>query len=231
MRMAGGGLESSVPWKSALFFVRLEPEWQVLYTAKNKPVLIRRAWGRGEIVIATDSYLISNEALRNDRRPALLDVLTGPPGRLLFDETHLGTEEEEDVMFLAKKFHLEGYLFGMFVVLLLYLWRNSVPLVPPRASGDAGLLGGTVSGKDSRSGLVNLLRRHIAPPDLLKTSLAEWKRNVTPARPYLQGKMAEMEAIVAPPENNRGAKIVESYHQLREINNPRRAKETYATKS
>jgi hypothetical protein len=231
LRSADGNLESSVPWKSALYFVRLEPDWQRLYDAKFKPVLIQRAWGKGEIIVATDSYLISNEALRNNRCPELLGLLAGPPGRLLFDETHLGTQEQEGVMFLANKFRLEGYLYGMLGVVLLFLWRNSVPLVPPRASGGHALLGGTVSGKDSRSGLVNLLRRNIAGVDILKTSFAEWKRNVTPGRRHLQGKMSEMESILSAAETSRADKMIQSYHQLREINTPSRAKGNYATKS
>jgi hypothetical protein len=231
LRSAVGNLESSVPWKSALYFVRLEPDWENLYDAKAKPVLVRRAWGKGEIIVATDSYFVSNEGLRNDRRPALLSLLTGPPGHLLFDETHLGTEEDEGVMFLAKKFRLEGYLYGILGVVLLVLWRNSVPLVPPRVAGDEALLGRTVSGKDSRSGLVNLLRRNIAPADILKASFGEWKRHVTPGRRHLEGKMAEMESILLTAETRRGDGILPSYHQLREVNAPGRTKGTYATKS
>jgi hypothetical protein len=223
-----GNVEPSVPWKSALYFVRLEPEWQRLYSAKYNPVLIRRKWGNGEIILATDSYFISNEALRNNRRPALLGLLTGPPGGLLFDEAHLGTEEQEGVMFLAEKFRLEGYLYGMLAVVLLFLWRNSVPLVPPRPASDHAHLGGAVSGKDSRSGLVNLLRRNIAAADILKTSFTEWRRNVTPDRQHLHGKMAEMEAVLT---SNHAETIVDSYHQLRKINTPSHAKGNYAAKS
>ncbi len=229
--MVDTNLELNVPWKSALYFVRIEPEWEKLYDAKAEPVLIRRTWGKGEIIAATDSYLISNEALRNNRRPALLALLTGPPGRLFFDETHLGTQEQEGVMFLAEKFRLEGYLYGMLGVTLLFLWRNSTPLVPPRTSIGHALLGGTVSGKDSRSGFVNLLRRNIAPRNILKTSLAEWKRNVTPARRHLHGKMSAMESILSATETNRADTILQSYHQLREINTPSRSKGNYATKS
>jgi len=47
-----------------------------------------------------------------------------------FDEVHLGTQEQEGVMALAQKFRLEGYLYGMLGVVVLFLWRNSVPLVP-----------------------------------------------------------------------------------------------------
>lgn len=230
-RSSANGLESSVPWKSALYFVRLEPDWTTLYDAKSKPVVVWRKWGKGEIILATDSYFVSNEALRKDRRPVLLQLLAGPPGRVLFDETHLGTEEQEGVMFLLEKFRLEGYLFGLLGVLALFLWRNSLPLVPPHALGRPAVLGGTVSGKDSRSGLVNLLRRNIPFTDILKTSLAEWKRTVTPAQRHLQGRAAAMEAALASTEAKRAGDIVQLYHHLREINNPPRAPQTYATKS
>jgi hypothetical protein len=229
-RTTGPGIEETVPWKSALYFVRLDPGWETLYLAKGKPVLIRRAWGQGEIIVATDSYLVSNEALRNERCPALLGFLAGPGGHLLFDETHLGTQEQEGVMVLMKKFRLEGYLWGLLAVVLLFLWRNSAPLVPPRPAGGQAALGGIVSGKDSRSGLVNLLRRNIPPAELLQTSFGEWKRGVTPARTHLHGKMGEMEAALAAAPKGRPEQIVAAYHQLRQINNPDRTKENYGTK-
>jgi hypothetical protein len=224
-----GNVEAQVPWKSALYFVRLEPQWQRIYSAKYQPVLVRRTWGKGEIILATDSYFISNEALRNDRRPQLLSFVTGAPGRLLFDETHLGTEEKEGVMFLAEKFKLEGYLYGILGVVLLFLWRNSAPLVPPRLIGRNAALGGAVSGKDSRSGLVNLLRRNIAASEILKTSFGEWRR-VAPNRSNVAEKTAEMQAIITVSEGAKAETLVESYHLLREINTPSRAK-NYATKS
>jgi len=193
--------------------------------------MVRRAWGKGEIILATDSYLISNEALRNDRRPALLNALAGPQGKLIFDETHLGTQEQDGVMFLMNKFRLEGYFYGLVGVVLLFLWRNSVPLVPPRHSGGRASLGGAVSGKDSKSGLVNLLRRNIPRSEILKTSFTQWKRSVTPSRPHLHEKMKEMETILFGAETKRADGIVQTYHQLREINTPASPKEHHATKS
>ncbi len=231
LRATPSGPEYKVPWKSALYFIRLEPEWQVEYYAKDKPVLIRRSWGKGEILIATDSYFVSNEALRNDRRPALLAFVAGSPGHLLFDEAHLGTEIKEGVMALAEQFRLQGYLYGMIFVAVLFLWRQSIPLVPPRELSGKSALGGTVSGKDSRSGLVNLLRRNIPAPELLRTCLAEWKRGVTPGRTHLQAKAAEMESLLAATDTTRPESIVQAYQHLREINVPRRVKGSYATKS
>jgi hypothetical protein len=43
--------------------------------------------------------------------------------------------------------------------------------------------------------------------------------------------MAEMEAVLTSTTGNRAETIVDSYHQLREINTPSRAQRNYATKS
>jgi outer membrane biosynthesis protein TonB len=230
-RVGPGPLEKDAPWKSALFFLRLEPAWQVRYVAKDKPVLITRSWGKGQIIVASDSYFLSNEGLSRARRPALLSFVAGPPGSALFDEVHLGTENREGVMVLAERYRLEGYLLALGCVAALFLWRNSSPLVPPRIAAGEDPLGGAVSGKDSRGGLVNLLRRNLAVPDLLKTCLAEWKRGVHPGRRHLYPKLAEMDAALAVPETKQPAQIVETYRQLCEINAPRRMKGSHATKS
>lgn len=222
--------EAKVPWKSSLHFVRLEPEWMVRYKAKGQPVFIERRWGNGEILMASDSYFLSDEALLKDRKPLLLNLVAGPRGNLLFDEVHLGTEEKEGVMVLAHRFRLDGYLYGMLIVAALFLWRNSVPLVPPRATQGNVVAGGTVSGKDSRSGLVNLLRRNISRRDILKTCFTEWKRGVRTGRPQHDSKAAAMETILASPEAGQPEHIVEIYHQLRTINSGSRTQENHATR-
>jgi hypothetical protein len=230
LRATAQGPEYKVPWKSALYFVRMEPDWQVLYYAKDRPVFIQRAWGKGQIIVASDSFFVSNEALWDERRPQLLSFLAGAPGQLLFDETHLGTEHQEGVMALAEQFRLEGYVLGMALVAGLFLWRNSVPLVPPRAVSSDAPVGGTVSGKDSRSGLVNLLRRNISPAEILKVSFHEWKRGVTPARKHLHGKMEQMDVVLAR-AGTQPSEIIPTYRLLREINVPSRAKGIHAAKS
>ncbi len=223
-----GSVEVSAPWKSALYFVRVEPDWQRLFYAKREPVMIRRHLGKGDILIATDSYFLSNEALRNERRPMLLNYLAGWPGSLLFDETHLGTEHQDGVMSLLNRFRLEGFVIGLGAVLLLFLWRNSLPLVPPQATDSQAPLGGTISGKDSRSALVNLLRRNIPAKEILAVCLREWKRDVLPSHRSLQAQTPDMDTVITLTQPN---EIVEGYHHLRDLSSPRRKKESYATKS
>ena len=215
-----------MPWESPVSFTRLEPAWQIDYEAKDLPVVISRSWGNGRIIVASDSYFVSNEALRDDREPRLLQWTVGPRGLLLFDETHLGTQEQEGVMVLARRFGLDGYLYGLLVVAGLFLWRQSVPLVPPAAPDARDTGGGVVSGKDSRSGLVNLLRRNIAPRDLLATCLAEWRRHRPPGGSV--SRFGEMEALVASAGPAQADRTVETYRRLCEINTAGRTQKRYA---
>jgi hypothetical protein len=218
--------ENKVPWTSPVSFVRLEPAWQIDYRAKGRPVLIERKWGAGDIIVASDSYFASNEALRDDREPRFLAWIAGAPGLLLFDETHLGTQEQEGVMVLARRYRLEGYLYGLLIVTGLFLWRQSVPLVPPIPTRPHDPAGGAVSGKDSRSGLVNLLRRNIRPRDLLSTSLAEWRRHAPFGRST--ASIAEMETLIASAETADPGRIVETYRQLCQLNTHGRTRKNYA---
>ena len=229
-RVGGGTLEPSVPWESALYFTRMEPDWNILYQAKGKPVVIQRPLGQGEILLATDTYFLSNEGLLNDRRPNLLSLVAGPAGRHLFDEVHLGTEEQEGIMSLAEKFRLQGYMYGLVCVAVLVLWRNSVPLVPPHAFGRSTRTG-AVSGKDSRSGLINLLRRNIPSSEILKVSFAEWKRGAAPGQTNLKSKVTAMESILNVKKATQSDQIVSLYHELCAVNSPRKNKGTHAAKS
>jgi hypothetical protein len=219
--------EDKVPWKSPVSFLRMEPAWQTDYQAKGKPVLITRKWGEGEIIVASDSYFVSNEALRDDREPQLLAWIAGPSGLLLFDETHLGTQEQDGVMTLARRYRLEGYLWGLLVVAGLFLWRQSVPLVPPAPARLHDPAGGAVSGKDSRSGLVNLLHRNISPRELLSTCLAEWRRHASSGHSAAQA--TEMETVVTLADKVPAAQIVETYRRLCDLNTGGRTRKNYAT--
>ena len=226
VRTGAAPTENEVPWESPVSFLRLEPPWQVEYQAKGQPVLIERKWGGGEIIVAGDSYFLSNEALRSDRRPRLLGWIAGPPGLLLFDETHLGTEEQDGVMVLARRYRLEGYLYGLLLVAGLFLWRQSVPLVPPAPLRVHDPAGGAVSGKDSRSGLVNLLRRNVRARDLLSTCLAQWRRQASEGQ--TAARTAEMETLVASSATAPPDRIVEIYRQLCRINTRNPNSKTYA---
>jgi hypothetical protein len=124
--------------------------------------------------MATDSYFISNEAMAKDRHAELLAWLIGANKRVVFDEAHLGVVETSGVVKLMRKYRLEGFAAGLMLIAGLFIWRNSTSLVPTRADEKRESF---VAGKDAASGFVNLLRRNIAPRDLLATCFAEWEKS------------------------------------------------------
>ncbi len=172
---AKDGLPASISWHSSAYFEDLDASWRVLYQRRKHAVIMERSFGPGTLVLASDSYFVSNEALRRERHPALLAWLIGGHREILFDETHLGVEENPGVAALLRRYRLQGFLLGLLLVGGLFVWQNSAPLVPPFR--DEPTEGGTplVVGRQSTAGFVSLLRRSIPPAQILTVCVAEWK--------------------------------------------------------
>jgi len=169
-------LPDSIPVYSRLYFRSDDETWTAVYTSAGKPVVLERAFGSGSIVLLSDSYLLSNEALRYEFFPDLLTWLMDGSSAALFDESHLGVLEDPGVMFLIRKYRLGGFLAVLVGLALLAAWKSAVPLV--RVRGESVQEGAPlVTEKDQFSGLVNLLRRNIGPNEVLGVCQEEWKRS------------------------------------------------------
>ena len=167
------GLPLIISAHTPLYFQTIHPAWKTVYHRNQHPVIIERKLGRGSLIISTESYFLSNEALAKERYPALLTWLVGAPQVVVFDEYHHGIASEAGVMYLARKYDLE-WLFGIFFLLaLLFIWKNAMPLVPPERERQET----RESGKESVAGLTNLLRRNIPEPRLLDVCYAEWQKS------------------------------------------------------
>ena len=166
------GLPEHVAWRSDLFFeLENEAGWQVIYRRGGQPVLAERRLGRGSLVLAADSYFLSNEALQNDRAPALLAWIVGPHARVEFDEAHLGVQAQPGVAALARRYGLSGAFFTLLVLAALHVWREMALFVPP-AENDSTELALAYS---PAAGLEALLRRSVPPNELAAACAAEWK--------------------------------------------------------
>lgn len=170
------GLPKSLSWHSALFFEDLGDAWRTVYSRDGRPVLIERAFGRGTIVLAADSYFVSNEAMQKERHPELLAWLAGQNTVVVVDETHHGIAENPGVAALGRAYRLHGLFAALIVLALLFLWKNTVSLVPPAAEGQNGPPQDTAAGKDSLAGFTGLLRRSIPARDILAVCVDEWKK-------------------------------------------------------
>jgi len=193
-------LPASISVHTSLFFDNLGPDWRVLYARGNKTnqqaVIIERAMGKGSVVLCADSFYFSNEALRRDREPALLAWHVGPAREVVFDETHLGVQEDPGVATLARKYRLGGVFVALLILAGLFIWKNSVSFMPPYEEQLARERGEQIEGRDSAAGFINLLRRNIPPADLLKVCLEQWNTHFAHARKPSAAKLEAMQKII-----------------------------------
>ncbi|MCX8157537.1 MAG: DUF4350 domain-containing protein [Verrucomicrobiae bacterium] len=192
---------ATLAWRSALCFTNVGPAWRVLYAVGSQPVLMERKLGAGTIVLMSDSFHLSNEALRFHRASPLLSWLVGQPAAVIFDEAHLGVVEAPTMGSLLRQYRLQGFAAVALLLALLYLWQNSFPLAPlPATSARAGTP--HVLGRDTTLGLINLLRRGLPPRRLLRVCLEHWKdsagRRAAPAiTQAMEQRVAEFEQTPA----------------------------------
>ena len=167
-------LPSEISAHTRLRFANLGRQWQTLYKVENHPVVIERKIGRGSILLATISYFLSNEAMVRERRPELLLYILGGKQKAVFDEFHNGVSVDPGVASLLRKYHLEWTIAGLLLVAALFIWRNSMPLVPPARRSASALLS---EGKDAASGLTNLLRRNVPAREIMDLCYNEWRKS------------------------------------------------------
>jgi len=184
-------LPRTLDWHSGAVFTNLDSAWRVIYARGTNAVLIERHFGKGSVVMATDSYFVSNEAMAKDRHADLLAWLIGANKSVVFDEAHLGVYETSGVAMLMRKYRLHGLAAGLLLLAGLFIWKNGSRLVPPQAEPEQQ---GCIAGKDSAAGFVNLLRRSIAPRDLLPVCFAEWKKSAAQAGQYSATRRQQAEA-------------------------------------
>jgi hypothetical protein len=183
----GSGLEREVPWHSAMYFAAVADPWRVVYAIGERAVIIEGRFGAGTVVLASDSYFISNEAMVTDRKPALLAWLAGNGRRLVFDETHHNVFENPGVANLLRKYRLHGLIAGLLLLTALFVWKSAASFLPrDRADDEANAM---IAGRDAYSGFTNLLRRGLRPADLLGTCLVEWRKSFRHLAPDLERKL------------------------------------------
>lgn len=168
-------LPQTLPWHSGMIFTNLAGSWHTIYTRGTNAVLIERRFGAGSVLIASDSYFISNEAMAKERHADLLAWLIGSQQQVVFDEAHFGIVEAPGISTLMRKYRLQGLVLSLVVLAGLFVWKNSTSLVPPYPLEKAS---GEISGKDASSGLVNLLRRNIPPDDVLGVCFEQWTKSL-----------------------------------------------------
>jgi hypothetical protein len=146
--------------------------WDTLREERGKPVVIEKSMGKGTIVVMTNSFLLSNAAMVDDRQTAFLSSLIGPVHQTIFDETHFGIEQTGSIAALARRYRLQGLVLGLVLVSLLFIWKSAAGFPPPNTLRPTQ----PVMGEDSGAAFLNLLRRNIRRDDILSTCVEEWRK-------------------------------------------------------
>ena len=168
-------LPPAISWHTNLYFELFDDAWQVIYACKGRPVVIERPFGEGSIVLSSDSFFVSNEALRSERHPQLLSWLMGGHSKIIFDEAHFGIHKQPGVASLLRYYRFHWFFAALAVLALLFVWKNAVYFVPPPK--DDGLDGtNVVSQKDDTQGLIALLRRNLGGGNILEVCAQEWEQ-------------------------------------------------------
>lgn len=186
-------LPASLAWHSGMIFTNCDPEWHTIYARGTNAVVMERSFGRGSVVVASDSYCLSNEALARNRHANFLAWLIGSSTRVVFDEAHLGIGEQPGIASLMRQYRLHGLAAGLLLLAGLFLWKNTTSLAPPHLEERRADF---IAGKDSTSGFVNLLRRNIPPGEILNVCFAEWKKSAA-AGEVSRGRQQQAEAVFA----------------------------------
>jgi hypothetical protein len=190
------GLPESISWHTALYFDELEDVWRVIYTADGRPVIIERPYGNGSLVLAADSFFLSNEALRSERHPELLAWMIAESSQVVFDETHFGIFKHPGVLSLIKNYRFQWFIFGVAILALLFIWKNSVYFVPPLKSSRSRQSKDFVSDRESTRGLISLLRRNIPKRQLLQTCVREWERSIQSEKRFRNDKFKQIRSVL-----------------------------------
>ncbi len=160
-----------------LYFDDLKEGWNVIYELSGRPVIVERAFGDGTVVASTVTYPFTNRALRSDRATSFLRWAVGESATIVFDETHFGVVANQGVATLARKYHLEGLALGLTILAIFFVWKSTARVVPLYSYEKWASFQSSKDGRDSLSGLENLLDRHVSRHLMIRTLLTVFKKS------------------------------------------------------
>jgi hypothetical protein len=196
--------------------------WRVLASKGNRAMIVERNLGTGTVVVCSDSYFLSNEALWKEPKPQFLSWLIGDATSVIFDETHLGAliGEQAGIMTLARRYGMHGLFIAGLVLFGLFIWRSATTLVPRDEAADLGLWrADAVAGRSTSSGLEGLLRRGVKPRDLLQHCFEAWSSTRTTSDSVPKERRANAASILAevlPEKGKHSTPAPEIYRRLRD---------------
>lgn len=182
----------SLPWREGGVLVDFDADvWSPLYQIEDEVVAAVRSYGQGEILVLTDDYLFSNEALLKHRFPRLFAWIVQGKSELIFEETHLGVSESVGIARLIWRYRLDGFVIAFFSLMGLIVWRGAVPLLPAFAGRAHGPV--IQSEHSTEAGLGDLLHRSLPGSDMPRLAFEAWQRSFIRSDAERRHDAAELE--------------------------------------
>jgi hypothetical protein len=126
-------LEPDAPW------LQTDEQWTPLFIggaagdaagdASARVYMAMRQAGNGQLIAASQESFLLNEAIKTHPNPVVLDFLAGGRPVIWVDETLHGMRQDEGVLWLVQRYHLQTALLLFWATLLALLWSMSGDLV------------------------------------------------------------------------------------------------------
>jgi hypothetical protein len=213
--------DKPISWNSRAFFVDFSNDWEAIMMVNNNPVLLKRNYGAGSIILSSDSYFFSNEAMWKCRQSELISKLIGSRKKIIIDERIHGISSQDTMLTLMKKYKLHGFLPGLVIIIILYIWNKQMPLLRsyPDTLQQNSCNRQAQKGYDNLTGLSSLLRKY-SPEELLEICIDEWKKS--PDSPGTEKDLLEKINSIRTRKFNRNSRmeeVVEKYKHIHRLIN------------
>ena len=137
--------------------------WRILRRDNNGPRAIERAYNNGSLVFVARSDVFLNRTLAQNPDSAYLLSLLGSSRNVVFSESHLGVVETGTILGLARRYRLQGLLFGLVLLASVFLWRNLLSF-PPRRPEESAV---SLSATDSFTAFARLVEKSLPSSQIL----------------------------------------------------------------
>jgi hypothetical protein len=168
-----------------LLTLETNSDWSVMERRGQAAVMAEKAVGPGWLVVAADARAFTNGAQAVRPRGEMVSRALGDRRVVVFEEHHLGVTEQGSVMGLALRYRMSGFLLASLGWAGLFVWKSSGAF-PPRRPDRAEQ---ARTGRASMAGLATLVARNLAPAELARAAMEEWRR--TAARTYSKKTMEQ----------------------------------------
>ncbi|HYP09590.1 MAG TPA: hypothetical protein VER03_25415 [Bryobacteraceae bacterium] len=143
----------------------------VAFNAEEQAWVVERRFGSGEIVVVANSRLLNNGALARQPQAAAIAALVERRPTVMFDEHSLGVADASSVGTLLRHYRLHGVMLAALMLFGMFVWKNSSSFLPR-----AEVAVDEIAGRDTTSGLANLMRSSVPRSELLSVAIGEWAK-------------------------------------------------------